>query len=201
MRWSSARHFTRRFGLRRGPLYRRWDGLSAIAAFVAVVAALLVAPVAAVLIGAGSYEAQAQAAAEQAEEGYRTAAVLQEDAAPLALPGGPGGPLIGPVTALASWRTQSGAQQEGLLLVGPGLTAGDAVPIWLDADGNVVPPPAPRGELIAAGVFSAVQALVLIELAIVVGLWLVRRLIAWARLLSWQAEWSRVEPDWIRRDR
>ncbi|HSI94037.1 MAG TPA: hypothetical protein VK925_11080 [Jiangellaceae bacterium] len=179
----------------------RWDRLNTAAALVVVIAALLVAPVAAAVVGVGTYGARAHAAAEQAEDGYRTAAVLLEDAAPVALPGGPGGPMIGPVTALVSWRTQSGAQQEGLLLVELGRTAGDAVPIWLDGDGNVVPPPASRGELIAAGVFSAVQALVLIELAIAAGYWLVRRLLGWARLSSWEAEWARVEPYWTRRRR
>lgn len=199
MRRALARFVTRRFGLRGVPPHRRWNRFGAAAALVALIAAVLMAPIIAVLVGVESYDTRARAAAEQVEDGYRTAAVLQEDAAPLALPGGPGGGMIGPVTALASWRTQSGAQQEGRLLVEPGRSAGDAVPIWLDADGNVVRPPATRGELIAAGVFSAVQALVLIELVIVVGYWLVRRMLGWARQSSLEAEWARVEPDWTRR--
>jgi hypothetical protein len=200
MRWIWARVGPRWFGVGQGPMHRRWDRVAAVVAFLALLVALVAVPVA-VRIGLDTHDTRLQAAVEQAEYGYRTGAVLQEDAGLTAMPGGPGGSIAGPVTAPALWRTPSGEQREGRILVDSTLRAGDTVTVWLNADGNIIPPPATSSEITAAAVFAGIQALVLIELAVLAALWLVRRLIGWARLSSWEAEWAKVEPEWTHRDR
>lgn len=56
-------------------MHRQWDRVARAATVVAVGAALLAVPVAA-LIGMGGYHAAQNEAVQQAEEGFRTAAVL-----------------------------------------------------------------------------------------------------------------------------
>lgn len=65
----------RRFSGEPGLMHRQWDRVARAATVVAVGAALLAVPVAA-LIGMGGYHAAQNEAVQQAEEGFRTAAVL-----------------------------------------------------------------------------------------------------------------------------
>lgn len=106
--------------------------------------------------------------------------------------------MVGPVTAEASWTTQSGVRVEGRIEVEPYMVAGDAVPIWLDDTGNIVSSPATHREVVIAGVAAAIKALVLLEVAIAGGYWLMGRLLGWARVWSWGSEWASVEPDWTK---
>ncbi len=174
------------------PAPPRADRAERLVKAVAVGAALLAVPIA-VALGQMKYEAAMQASAEHAASSYEATAVLQEDA------GAYGGYLMPQVPVLATWRAADGSAHEGDVLVEPELTAGSEVTVWLDEEGQPTAAPATRGENIVSGVLAGLQKLVLMQLAILAGYWLVLRLMQLARHASLEAEWSQIEPKWSRR--
>lgn len=179
MRWAWIRFISRKLGGRPDPVGRdREADKGRAAAHVALVAVLVAVPAGA-LAGVFTFDARTSAAAEQAEEGNYVVAVLEEDASQAAGPGGPAGPILGPVTAQAAWRTSGGEQHREQVEVAPELRAGDAAPVWLDADGNAVAAPATAAQAAAAGIFVAIQVMVLAWLAVAAGYGLVRMVLRW----------------------
>lgn len=174
-----------------GPVPRSGSRAERFAKAVAVAAALLAVPVA-VAMGEMRYAAAMQDAAEKASATSETVAVLQEDA-------GSFGALFPEVPVLATWRGPDGSAHEGAVLAEPELTAGAEVPVWLDSDGELTAAPTTQGENLAASVTASLRDLLLMELAVLAGYWLLRRLIELARQASLGAEWGRIEPKWSRR--
>lgn len=185
----------RLLGARAGRLLGRRYRADRWTTVVAAVLVLLAVPVT-VAVSMADYEAETQAAHDKAASGHETVAVLQEDAFARNMRPGTSG---FPVQVLATWRTPDGRQHEGRIPAEPELAAGSEVPVWVDAGGQPMAPPRTQGEITATVIATGVWNLVLLELAILGGYWIVLWLIDRARMASWGAEWARVEPQWSRR--
>lgn len=162
----------------------------------AVGAALLAVPLA-VSIGEMTYESQTRASEERAASLYETTAVLQEDAPVVPRSIAFADPLV---PALATWRAADGTMHEGDVFVESELAAGAETTVWLDANGEPTAAPATHDDVVSTSVGMGLQSLLLIELAVVAGYWLLMRLVGLIRSASLGAEWSRIEPKWSHRD-
>ena len=177
--WTRLR---RRLAADGNPLRRRADVAAAWLLPAAVVAFLVLSPLA---VAAADALAHAGVSAEgQAQRSWR-----QVPATTLA-------PAAGPAQSADSWTTWvparwlvAGQPHTGEIPVPAGTWAGRTVPVWLDPSGRVqFPPPSPgavRGRVLAAaGV--ALASLALLLATVVMAVWgaLTRR-----RLASWDAAW------------
>jgi hypothetical protein len=109
-----------------------------------------------------------------------------------------GGPVTGVqplLPASARYVDLQGSSHEFIISVPGPLATGAAVPVWIDRNGSVVPPPAGSpafltGVMIGAAV--AALACVLLTLA-----WLVlRHVLGRVNAAAWNREWERIEPQW-----
>jgi hypothetical protein len=79
-----------------------------------------------------------------------------------------------------------------------GARAGTAVPIWVDAAGNVQQPLPTQAQVSARVVLAVVAA----PVGVALGLWLVWCAVKWLldrrRLSNWTHEWSSLGPSWMR---
>ncbi|MFF4255228.1 hypothetical protein ACFY1L_28865 [Streptomyces sp. NPDC001663] len=182
---------------RRNPLRRRADVVEAWTALVVAVLLLVGAPLAGAIAGWWAHdEARAVAAAERAERHRVRAEVVGKT--PDMLPSVQGGqqhsyrvnvrwtdPATGPHTTKA--RVPAGSRQ------------GDTVDVWFDSQGRIVGPPPGETQIwqhaltIGTCATGGAVALVLLGNAVV------RRVATGHRLLEWEREWARTEPEWTRR--
>jgi len=177
--WTRLR---RRLAADGNPLRRRADVAAAWLLPAAVVAFLVLSPLA---VAAADALAHAGVSAEgQAQRSWR-----QVPATTLA-------PAAGPAQSADSWTTWvparwlvAGQPHTGEIPVPAGTWAGRTVPVWLDPSGRVqFPPPSPgavRGRVLAAA-GMALASLALLLATVVMAVWgaLTRR-----RLASWDAAW------------
>jgi len=180
--WTRLR---RRLAADGNPLRRRADVAAAWLLPAAVVAFLVLSPLA--VAAADALAHAGVAPAEQAQRSWR-----QVPATTLAPAAGP----VQPAQGSDSWTTWvparwlvAGQQQTGQVPVPAGTWAGRTVPVWLDPSGRVQNPPlsagAVRNRVLAAAVM-ALASLALLLATVAVAVWgaLTRR-----RLASWDTAW------------
>jgi len=180
--WTRLR---RRLAADGNPLRRRADVAAAWLLPAAVVAFLVLSPLA--VAAADALAHAGVAPAEQAQRSWR-----QVPATTLAPAAGP----VQPAQGSDSWTTWvparwlvAGQQQTGQVPVPAGTWAGRTVPVWLDSSGRVQNPPllagAVRNRVVAAAVM-ALASLALLLATVAVAVWgaLTRR-----RLASWDTAW------------
>src|SRR5689334_16276328 len=180
--WTRLR---RRLAADGNPLRRRADVAAAWLLPAAVVAFLVLSPLA--VAAADALAHAGVAPAEQAQRSWR-----QVPATTLAPAAGP----VQPAQGSDSWTTWvparwlvAGQQQTGQVPVPAGTWAGRTVPVWLDSSGRVQNPPllagAVRNRVLAAAVM-ALASLALLLATVAVAVWgaLTRR-----RLASWDTAW------------
>jgi hypothetical protein len=80
--------------------------------------------------------------------------------------------------------------------VDAGTKAGSEVTIWIDADGNKVPPPASTSDALLAGIGAGATVLVVTWSGLVLLVAGARRVLDRRRLGLWEAEWRQVERTW-----
>jgi hypothetical protein len=95
-----------------------------------------------------------------------------------------------------SWNGPDGVPHTGQLDMSAGRRAGTVVTIWTDAAGNLISNPPRLDQAISNGVGFGGFTMLGFS-AVVVGIWLVARLLLdRLRLARWRAEWALVEPRW-----
>jgi hypothetical protein len=101
-----------------------------------------------------------------------------------------------PRTALARWTAPDGHETRGRVIVSTRRVIGDAVPIWLDRAGHLVPAPITAGSASIVG-WTWGGAVALAGWAVLVLLWTgVRAWTAHHNTAAWAREWALVEPSW-----
>ncbi|MEU0436272.1 hypothetical protein ABZ153_32545 [Streptomyces sp. NPDC006290] len=182
---------------RRNPLRRRSDVVEAWWALAVGVLLFVGAP----LAGAGAawwtYDGTREHAAAQRAAQHHVRAVLVEDA-PTAVPTTPGGSLRS-FRAPVRWTGSDGTVRTGLARVPSGTRAGTRLDVWTDARGAIVRPPSSieviRQRALAIGVFTTAGAVFVVFVAHLC----VRRALGRRRLVQWERDWARTEPEWTRR--
>jgi len=189
------RRSLRRFTFGSGPLKRRSDRLQVLGRLVVVLSFLLAPPLAVGTANLAATHLQAVAASEAADRS-RTRAVVLTDAPSPARISGEYSVTLATVPVPAVWAAPGGATQQGVVMVDPGTRTGAVVPIWVDREGALTPPPLdPVGIPDSA---AAVGALPMIGLPVVV--WLLYALLCGVlnahRERRWAEDWAAVEPKW-----
>lgn len=187
----------RRFWPRTSELMRPTDRIEKAALGLAVLAAMMLLPVA-LAIGSETYARGAQLAQQQGPERQQAVAILSE-AAPQPAPTMHSGLVAQTSPVAARWTLPDGSIRTGTVAATSGSPSGTRVPIWLDRAGNVVPPPVTPAGATGAGVVTAI-GLWAVGLTAFAGLYLLVRLgLDRYRLAGWQREWAAAEPGWTHR--
>jgi hypothetical protein len=177
------------------PLRRRIDRAEAFIFGGLLVAALTVAPIAAVEAGQVAYTDSLRVAHAQERTDHKTTAVLL---APPAASSAGGYTVSSLVPADARWTTPAGASRTGDVQVVPGSVKGQTVPIWTDAAGNVTSAPATEEQASGQGTFAAVMAVVLTLVTCFSAAGSTRMILNRRRLAAWDADWTVTAPMWTR---
>jgi hypothetical protein len=205
---SLAGRTLRRIGLDRNPLRRTIDRVEAWTVVVIVVTFLLIVPATAWLAGRAAYAAGVRTEQVERAQRYRVEAVLLADAgtrpvsdAPPEQQGAAPG-RTGNTPGLrtpARWTTANGSERRGFVLADEDARAGQWVPVWTDARGNLTEPPQQRVQThvnaVAAATLAGVGAIVL---AGVLRL-LLRTVLDARRMARWESAWWQFEPRWTGR--
>jgi hypothetical protein len=98
--------------------------------------------------------------------------------------------------ALGSWTGPDGIPRAGRIVAPAGTPAGHRVSVWVDASGQPVRTPLPRGlimveAIVAAAIAAAAISACLLGAAALAGWALTRN-----RLATWDAEWRATGPQW-----
>ncbi len=177
-----------------GRLPRRvTDRVEDAVAWVLMVAALLLVVVAGVT-GLGVYGAESARA--ELESGTRSPvrAVLLEDAQ---LMTGDLGERL-PVRVPARWTDRNGLERSGLVDVAYPKSAGTAVEVWVDAEGEVVSRPVRPLNAVVGGITSGFGVLCAGGTLLVATWFGARGLTARRNSRHWERTWEQVEPQWRR---
>jgi hypothetical protein len=177
-----------------GRLPRRvTDRVEDAVAWVLMVAALLLVVVAGVT-GLGVYGAESARA--ELESGTRSPvrAVLLEDAQ---LMTGDLGERL-PVRVPARWTDRNGLERSGLVDVAYPKSAGTAVEVWVDAEGEVVSRPVRPLNAVVGGITSGFGVLCAGGTLLVATWFGARGLTARRNSRHWERTWEQVEPQWHR---
>ncbi len=163
-----------------------WLRLVLVAGFVPL-AVLACVGVAGWVRADGAHELQASASLRQLTATLLTA-VPPADSAP---------PGTAAMSAPARW-TAGGRTHIATVPAVPGTAAGAPVRIWIDASGNVHPPPLSDAQVDAQVVLASMAA----PAGVALGLWLLwcalKGLLDRHRMARWAKAWSLVAPLWTR---
>jgi hypothetical protein len=177
------------------PLRRRIDRAEAFIFGGLLVAAVTVAPVAAMEAGHVAYVDSLRVAQVQQRTGHEATATLLAGPSPAT---GGGYTITSLVPARAQWATPAGASRTGEIEVTSASVKGEHIKIWTDAAGDVISPPATREQAAGQGTFAAIMAVVLTLVACASAAGLTRMILNRRRLAAWDADWSVTAPMWNR---
>jgi hypothetical protein len=191
MTWT---RLTRRLGSDHNPLRRRSDLIEAWLLPAAIVVFLALGPVvASVAIWLAHSD---NAATRQAQRSLDPVPGVVLEAAP--------GPMMSAngsnswiVWVPARW-TAAGHLRAGEVPAISGTRAGSVVPVWLDHAGNVRMPPLTAAQARDRVIVAASAALAALAAALACVALVCRSRLNRARLVSWEASWRSVGPQWSR---
>lgn len=121
--------------LGRNPLLRAADRLEALLILIVIVGWLLVAPITGA-VGTAIYDGRHHLYAEEALTRHRVTATVIEGNTTTA------DGYLAPASVQAVWPV-AGGERTGSFSFDAAVKSGDRLSIWVDADGNPVPPPTP----------------------------------------------------------
>jgi hypothetical protein len=176
----------RLLGFARGSLSRRSDWAQRMLFAGAVLATLLVIPVAA--------DAAGSVPPERATDRSQTVVTFTEDAyAPVfsseyATTQG--------IKVKASWQAPGGAARSGEVEVSTDVKAGDKITIWTDPVGNVVDGPTASTRHVVDMFLTAAAAVAGWLGGVVLCYLIISWLLFHRRVMSWDAEWERADREW-----
>jgi hypothetical protein len=181
----------RRVTLGSGPLARGSDRLELLSRLACVLVLLIAVPVA-LTAGTVAADDAAQQARQQAATGQQVDAVLLDDSAWV----GVDEPGALTVAVPARWQGPDGSVHEGLARVPRGSSAGDVVPIWVEASGEQTDRPLDTAGVVAAGLSAGL--LTFLALGALAGGWHLGLcgVLEAHRSRQWAREWRRLEPRW-----
>jgi hypothetical protein len=168
----------------RNPLIRLSDRVEALVVVLAVVMALMVAPIAAAA-GTAIYESRSNVYAEQAQNRRTVTATVIDDSAAL-------NPPTKTMTARARWFA-AGAEHTGEVKARKTMKPGDSIEIWVDQDGSQVGAPirSAADEAVAAAL-AIWWSVVIAAAGLVVG---TRAMLNRARHARWQHDFDDLVGD------
>ncbi|EME50819.1 transmembrane protein [Amycolatopsis decaplanina DSM 44594] len=179
--------FRRRLFPGHNSLARGSDRFEALLLKVVILAALLAIPVAAA-VGSANHGRQVAAAAADAIGRQAATAYLSKDAPVRIVDSESVG--TGNSTTEATWTDSRGVRHTGGVLATPGSPAGSAVPIWIDARGELTAAPRTASTAVFDSVlvglwlwFAMVAALVLLHQV-------VRLILDRHRAAAWERAWA-----------
>lgn len=175
----------------RNPLRRPIDRLAAGLTLVLLMAAMIAVPASGMF--AGSMHQDLSARAEQAAASSHPVSAVVATAPSLSIP-------VSEVytqdavssTAVVEWRNGL-HEQSARVQVPSSAKVGDAVEVWVDQQGNRVPPPPDSHSVTASAVFAALLLLVVLEIG---SFTLIGAIQAGARRVAmhaWAREWDYVQ--------
>ncbi|NUR01183.1 MAG: hypothetical protein HOY79_33040 [Streptomyces sp.] len=181
---------------RRNPLRRRSDVVEAWTALVVAVLLFVGAPLAGAIAGWWAHDdARAVVTAQRAERHRVRAEVVGRT--PERLPSAQSG-RDHSYRVDVRWTDATGTHTANAR-VPAGTKHGNTVDVWFDAAGRAVPPPPGEAQVwqhtVTIGICAAGGAVAVVLLAHTV----VRRVSTGHRLVEWEREWARTEPEWTRR--
>jgi hypothetical protein len=109
-----------------------------------------------------------------------------------------GGPVTGVqplLAASARYVDLQGVAHEVIISVRGPLEAGVRVPVWVDRNGSVVPPPMGLLALVS-GVMVGAAVTTLAFLFLALGWLALRHVLGRVNAAAWNREWERIEPQW-----
>lgn len=185
MRGGGVRRWWRLVRAGRNPLARRTDRVEAGLLVAAVIWCLAAVPVS-VAIGSLVHARELPVALGQMSERRQATAVTLADSAPV-----PAGLAITPSQQIPGrWHGPDGRDRTGNVPAEPGTAAGSIVPIWVDGDGMITPPPMTpvdadaaawgSGFFVFSGALGAAAGLI----------WFARRVLDRRRARQWDREWE-----------
>ncbi len=179
--------FRRRLFPGRNPLARSSDRFEALLLKLVILTALLAIPVAAA-VGSANHGRQLDAAAADASGRKATTAYLLK-AAPTRIVDSESVGTDDSFTA-ASWTDTRGARHTGSVVATPGSPAGSAVPIWIDARGDLTAAP----KTASTAVFDSVLIALWLWFAVLAGLVAIHRatrlVLDRRRAAAWERAWA-----------
>ena len=192
----------RRLALDRNPLRRRSDRLRVWVSVAGVVLAMVTLPLTVLPVMDHVHRTVVREQSEQVTNRHRVSAVTLRagrpqpllSAASMAEPGASARP---PAGVPARWRGPDGRSHQGTVVVARPVRAGDVVPIWIDGNGAVAPPPVVQYVGVRSA-FSGVAAGAGIVVLIGVMVRLARRWLTRRSTAAWEREWVVVAPRWNR---
>jgi len=185
---------TRRLGLDHNPLRRRWDLIDGWLLPAAIVAFLILGPLAAT--AAALWVHADNAAVQRADKSWHqvTAVLLDPVAGPLFPDNGANSWLA---WAPARW-VADGHTRTGEVPAPSGASAGTTVKVWVSRAGTVQAPPLTAtgadNRILIAVAFTLASLTALLTAAAVAARWVLDR----KRIASWEAGWLSVGPQWSR---
>jgi hypothetical protein len=137
--------------LGRNPLLRAADRLEALVVLVVIVGWLLVAPITGA-VGTAIYDDRHRLYAEEALTRHRVTATVIEGNTTAAEDN------FAPTDVQAVWPA-AGGERAGSFSFDTAAKSGDPLSIWVDADGNLVPPPTPTTQAAPDALLAALSIL------------------------------------------
>ena len=183
----------RRLGLDHNPLRRPVDRLEAWLRLTVLVLILTAIPAAAIMSGQiANHLLGRQAQAQQAADHQVTAVLTQRPPATEVDPY-----VADPQTWVqARWTAPDGQARSGQILAPSGTPAGRKVPLWVNAAGAIVDPPAGHRDVLTGAVMIGVTAgLMLLVVLMGFQAW-ARRALDRRRLAAWDNDWRATGPLW-----
>jgi hypothetical protein len=173
----------------RNALARRSDRVQAALLIAVVLIALSAIPFAAA-VASEKYAQQTQVSLQQNSTRHLVTATLLGDGVAVDSTSRASG---NPTPTAATWHLADGTPRLGKISAGPGIQAGQTVPIWIDAGGNPVAAPlsADAVDIFAVGVGLGLWVCLCLALAAVY--LLTRYGLDRARSARWQREWALLE--------
>lgn len=164
--------------LGRNPLLRAADRLEALLILVVIVGWLLVVPITGA-VGTAIYDGRHRLYAEEALTRHRVVATVIEGTA--------AGRYRAPASVQAVWPA-AGGERTGSFLFDTAAKPGDHLSIWVDADGNCVPPPTPTALAVMDALYGALSILLLAMMVSALVLVLMRSSVDRMRDTQWERE-------------
>lgn len=185
---------------RRSALCRPTDLTEAWLALCAAALLLLGAPLAGLVGGTTAHAELSGIVREQRAHRHQVWATVERPVQ--RSPAGPGGTVLDPeregYPVLAFWEGPDGVTRSGTVRAVRPLYAGDRFRVWTDDRGRLTVPPPPRGFVAAHSVVTGLVVAVLSGLAVEAGRRAAVRRLLRRRYAEWEAQWSRIGPDWGR---
>jgi len=176
------------------PLRRRIDRAETFIFGGLLLAAVTVAPVAAIQAGHVAYTDSLRVARAQERTGHQTTARLLD---PPSTSAG-GYTVTSLVPATARWTTPTGTSRTGDIQVPAASVKGEVFKIWTDAMGDVTSPPATEEQAAGQGTFAAIMAVVLTLVTCSSAVGITRMIMNRRRIAAWEADWTVTAPMWTR---